>query len=116
MNGNSYPAPYKPQAFPIGGFCAVAVDVNDPNYVIVVSLDRDPGPALDSMYLSRDGGQTWKDVAQLSTPMSTRTGNTVNGYWGHPYTEAALKNGTRVPWLSFDCKRKNVNRKPYCRN
>lgn len=64
------------------------------------------------MYLSRDGkkvvtciepitdlptaGQTWKDVSQLSTPAGS------GGFWSHPVQEAILKNGTQVPWLSFN--------------
>jgi len=50
------------------------------------------------MYLSRDGGRNWKDVSQLSTPNR----ESVDGYWGHPISEARLNNGTSVPWLSFD--------------
>jgi hypothetical protein len=72
---------------------------SDPNTLLVVSLDRDPGPALDSMYFSRDGGATYKDVSQLSTQSGAVA---ASGLWAHPMQEAKLRNGTQVPWLDFD--------------
>jgi oligoxyloglucan reducing-end-specific cellobiohydrolase len=48
------------------------------------------------MYYSHDGGETYKDVSQLSTPPGS------GGYWGNPIAEAALKDGTPVPRLSFN--------------
>jgi oligoxyloglucan reducing-end-specific cellobiohydrolase len=93
---NSSPPPFFPQSLPIGGYCGISVSHSDPNTLVVTSLDRDPGPALDSLYLSRDGGGSWVDLAQISTPEGS------GGYWGHPIEEAALDNGTAVPWLSFN--------------
>lgn len=72
---------------------------SDPNTLLVISLDRDPGPGLDSMYLSRDGGATYKDVSQLSTPGGDVA---ATGFWSHPVQAAQLRNGTKVPWLNFD--------------
>lgn len=92
------PAPYTQQAFPAGGFCGLTLDPHNAETVVVVSLDRDPGPAIDSMYVSFNGGGSWKDVSQLSTPVADRA----EGFWGHPIAEAALNNGTKVPWLNFD--------------
>lgn len=97
-NNNTYPPPYTPQAFPPGGYCGLTIIPSDPNTVIVASMDRDPGPAIDSIYLSRDQGKTYKDISQLSTPNRTNVG----GFWGHPMLEATLKNGTAIPWLDFD--------------
>jgi len=95
---NTYPPPYEPQAFPPGGYCGLSISAQDPNTIVIASLDRDPGPALDSMYYSRDGGKSWKDVSQLSTPDRKE----VDGFWGHPIAEAAIDDGISVPWLSFD--------------
>lgn len=47
------------------------------------------------VYLTHDGGKTWKDVSQLSTPPGS------GGFWGHPIAEAAFDDGIQVPWLSF---------------
>ncbi|ORY22233.1 putative oligoxyloglucan-reducing end-specific xyloglucanase [Naematelia encephala] len=95
---NSYPPPFTPQTFPNGGYCGISVAADDPDTLVLTSLDRDPGPALDSLYLSRDGGKSWTDITQLSTPNV----NASMGYWGHSIDEAKLNNGTGVPWLNFD--------------
>lgn len=93
-NNNTYPLPL-PLTYAPGGFCALSILPSDPDYVIVNTLNHYAGGS-DTMFLSRDGGDSWKDVGQLSSPKGT------NGNWVHPASEAALKNGTTVDWLTWN--------------
>lgn len=93
-NNNTYPPPLTPN-YATGGFGALSILPSDPDYVITMTLNHYAGGS-DSMFLSHDGGASWKDVAQLSSPQG------VNGNWAHPWQEAALENGTSVNWLTWN--------------
>jgi hypothetical protein len=94
FNNNSSPAPL-PLSYAPGGFCALSVLPSDPNYVVTMTLNH-YGGGSDTMFLSHDGGSSWKDLAQLSSPQG------VDGNWAHPWQEAALQNGTSVNWLTWN--------------
>lgn len=58
-----------------GGYAGVAVDRQNPNTVVVSTMDRwwapSPLPAWDTIYRSTDGGATWTVTGPYSLPDST---------------------------------------------
>ncbi len=55
-----------PSAFPQGGYSGVAVHPTNPNIVLVASLGL-WWPTSDQLYLSQDGGATWKNITTAIT-------------------------------------------------
>jgi hypothetical protein len=62
-----------------GGFIGIDVDAQQPNTVVTATFDR-WGP-IDTIYLSRDAGATWKDLGWLAN-----------------YQPSSI---TRSPWLAW---------------
>lgn len=86
---NTTPAPSGSTTTVPGGWNGITFGNN--GTVVVSTLDAN---AADSVYLSRDGGNSWKDLGQLATP--TGAGGTSHTLW-----QTRMRDRTLVPWLSF---------------
>lgn len=90
---------------PDGGFSGLAVDVNHPGTIAVVTLDR--STIVDTIYVTHDGGSTWVNLGLLTTLACCGTG--AGGNYSIPMTQVVVPgspstpNGAPVPipWLSF---------------
>nr|3A0F_A Chain A, Xyloglucanase [Geotrichum sp. M128] len=86
---NTYPAPTGNKKVVPGGWNGISVGNGDT--VVVSTLDAN---GEDSVYLSRDAGNSWKDLGKLTTPAGA-------GGNSQKESDAKLRNGTPLPWLSF---------------
>jgi len=76
-----------------GGFVGVDVDAQQPNTVVTSTFDR-WGP-IDTIYLSRDAGATWKDLGALVQ------GDTDHATGFFPFSVI-----TKSPWLAWGAEPK----------
>jgi oligoxyloglucan reducing-end-specific cellobiohydrolase len=76
-----------------GGFVGIDVDAQQPNTVVTSTFDR-WGP-IDTVYLSRDAGATWKDLGALVK------GDTDGATGWFPFSVTA-----KSPWLAWGAEPK----------
>jgi len=78
-----------------GGFVGIDVDAQQPNTVVTSTFDR-WGP-IDTVYLSRDAGATWKDLGALVK------GDTDGATGWFPFSVTA-----KSPWLAWGASRNSA--------
>jgi oligoxyloglucan reducing-end-specific cellobiohydrolase len=76
-----------------GGFCGISQDPTSPGIVAVSTLDR--WYPVDTVYLTHDGGNTWVDLAHLTSAAGVMGLNAGN-YYFNPSVYQLVS-----PWLTF---------------
>jgi oligoxyloglucan reducing-end-specific cellobiohydrolase len=76
-----------------GGFCGLTQDLTGSGTVAVTTLDR--WYPVDTVYLTHDGGNTWADLAHLTSAAGVSGLNAGNYYFGPSVFQPFS------PWLTF---------------
>ena len=81
------------ESSPRGGFCGITQDPRRPGTLAVTTFAR--WYPVDTVYLTRDGGATWTDLARL-TSSSGFAGLNAGNYYFNPSVFNSI-----APWLTF---------------
>jgi oligoxyloglucan reducing-end-specific cellobiohydrolase len=76
-----------------GGFCGLTQDLTSSGTIAVTTLDR--WYPVDTVYLTHDGGNTWVDLAKVTSNAGSAGPNQGNYYFGPSVFQPIS------PWLTF---------------